>query len=513
MKKYLMGIDVGTSQSKGVITTVTGKLAAYATIDHDTVSIRPGFFEHDPEAVWIHDLKYLVKQLLTRSNIRPEEIGSVGISAIGPCVLLTDGQGKPLRDAILYGIDTRAEKEIERLNQRYSQEEQIRRFGNILSSQSSGPKLLWLREHEPDIYSRAKMVMTATSYMVYRLTGRNVMDYYTACAGYTPLFSYERMCWDEEILSAFGCLDRMPELLWSTEPAGEVTHTAAEEFGLAEGTTVSVGTCDAAAEAVSVGVVKPGKTMLMLGSTAFMIKVLEKPASDLRMWSAPYLFPGTYSLLGGMSAAGSLTKWFLNEFCGGIKQEAAKKGVNPYALLAEKAVSVPEGSDGLIVLPYFCGERTPVFDSSASGIFFGLHFNHTKLHLYRAILESTAYGIRDNLEVLDQYGEPDEEVITVGGGCNNPLWLQTISNATGKRQRIYEITFGAAYGDAFLGGMAAGLFHQADEIERWISKKDSLKPEPWKKDLHDDGFRMYKELYKSTKACMKMHRKKQEEKV
>ena len=142
------------------------------------------------------------------------------------------------------------------------------------------------------------MIMTATSYLVYRLTGKNVMDYYTACAGYTPLFSYKNMCWDEEILKEFGCSGKMPRLMWSAKAAGNITWAAAEEFGLSENTIVNAGTCDAAAEAVSVGVIKPGKTMVMLGSTAFMIKVLEKPASDIRMWSAPYLFPGTYSLLG-----------------------------------------------------------------------------------------------------------------------------------------------------------------------------------------------------------------------
>lgn len=513
MKQYLMGIDVGTSQSKGVITASDGRIAAYADVDHDTVSVRPGFFEHDPENIWIGDLKYLVNRLLTESGIHPEEISSIGISAIGPCVLLTDGDGKPLRNAILYGIDTRAEKEIEQLNKRYSEDEQIRRFGNTLSAQSAGPKLLWLREHEPDLYAQARMIMTATSYLVYRLTGKNVMDYYTACAGYTPLFDYENMCWDEEILNGFGCSGKMPELMWSAKAAGKITCAAAEEFGLSESTVVNVGTCDAAAEAVSVGVIKPGRTMVMLGSTAFLIKVLEKPVSDIRLWSAPWLFPGTYSLLGGMSAAGSLTKWFLNEFCSEIRREAEECGKNPYELLAQKAEAVPAGSEGLIALPYFCGERTPVFDSNASGVFFGLHLHHTKMHLYRAILESVAYGIRDNLEVLDLYEKPALEVAVAGGGCKNPLWLQTISNTTGKRQVIFETTLGAAYGDAFLGGMASGLFCQAEEIEKWICKKGSLEPELSKKDLYDEGYHMYKELYRNTKMCMKVNKRNQEEKV
>lgn len=500
-EKYLMGIDIGTSQSKGIITTLEGKIIANAAAAHETVSIRPGFFEHDPECVWFQDFKDLVRELLAKSKIASENIHAVGVSAIGPCTVVADGYGHPLRDGILYGIDTRSVRQIKVLEERYGQEYLVRHCGNVLSSQSAGPKIMWVRDNEPEIFSRTEMIMTSTSYIVHRLTGRNVMDYYTACAGYTPLFDYEKMCWDEAVCREIGCHGKMPQLLWSAELAGRITKQAAGETGLSEGTAVNVGTCDAAAEAVSVGAIKPGKMMLMLGSTAFMIAVLDRPVRDIRMWTAPYLFPGTYSLLGGMSAAGLLTKWYLDEFGVEFRQKAEQLGTDVYTELMQSGKAIPAGCDGLVALPYFCGERTPIFDGSAKGVFFGLNLNHTKEHLYRALLESTAYGIRDNFNVFDEYVKLENEVLTVGGGCKNPLWLQIISDVTGKKQSISEITLEAAYGDAFLAGIATGMV-QKEAIDRWVRERYKVCPVESRKEVYDFNFSIYKELYENTKQLM-----------
>lgn len=500
-KRYYMGIDIGTSQSKGVIVDRRGKIAASQSVDHDTISQRQGFFEHDPQKVWFYDLVYLIRNLFKEGGIHPQEVISVGISAIGPCVVMTDQEGRPLRDAILYGIDTRAEEEIQLLNQRYGREYFIRKCGSTLSSQSAGPKILWVRRNEPDIFGKTKMIMTATSYLVFRLTGNNVMDYYTACAGYSPLFSYKDMCWDEKMCRELGCDGMMPKLMWSAEPAGTVNQKAAELTGLSEGTVVNVGTCDAAAEAVSVGIMKPGKTFLMMGSTAFIIKVLDAPAADSHMWSAPFVFPGTYSLSGGMSAAGSLTKWFLKEMAPDVQREAEKEGVNAYAHLARLAKKSPPGCEGLLALPYFCGERTPIFDSSAKGVFFGLNLNHTRIHLYRALLESVGFGIRHNLEILDHYGELSEEITAAGGGCKNRLWLQIISDITGREQALKRITIGAAYGDAFLGGLASGTISQ-EAIEEWNREETRIIPQESVRAIYDKWYVIYKGIYTNTKKYM-----------
>lgn len=490
-KKYLMGIDIGTSRSKGVITTFQGELVGTAEVSHGTGKKSPGFFEQDPEKVWFRDFTYLTRGLLRKAPIRPEEVLSVGISAMGPCVVAADEGGNPLREGILYGIDTRAGAQIERLERKYGKEYFPDHCGQVLSSQSAGPKILWIKENEREVFDKTKMFMSAASYIGYRLTGKNVMDFYTACAGFTPLFDFGSMCWDEDMCLEFGCLGKLPALQWTGEMGGRVTRKASAQTGLSAGTIVNTGTCDAAAEALSVGVAGPGKTMLMLGSTAFMIMALDKPVKEPCLWSAPYLFPGSYSLLGGMSAAGLLTEWYMEQ-CGEM-----------YDSLIQGAEKISPGSDGLLVLPYFCGERTPVFDSDAKGVFFGLNLNHTRHHLYRSLLEGTAYGIRDNLAVFARYEGKRNEIVTVGGGCKNPLWLQIISDVTGREQSLSAVTLGAAYGDAFLGGLAAGAIDNEHEIKNWVTEAGHICPAQANREMYDFHFSLYKELYRNTAPLMK----------
>lgn len=501
-KCFLLGLDIGSSQSKGVLTDVRGRILARAAVDHVTREVQPGFYEHDPERIWIHDCKELIAALKSEARIGAEQIAAVCVSAIGPCVLPVAESGKPLGSAILYGIDTRACEEIRELNEQYGEETFLRRCGNSLSTQAAGPKIAWIRKHRREIFDRARWFMTSTTYVVFRLTGEVFIDHYTACAGYTPLYDYTHMCWDVQMCEAVGCRGRLPELRWTAEAPAAVTASAAAEFGLAEGVRVCVGTCDAAAEAVSAGVVDEGQTMLMMGSTAFLISVLDKPAVDRRLWAAPYLFPGTCCLLGGMGSAGSLTGWFLRELSKQTLAEAEAAHVSPYALLEEKAARVAPGCDKLLALPYFCGERTPLNDPKARGVFFGLTLSHTEGHLYRALLEAVAFGIRDNLEAMAESGCKVRTCRTVGGGAQNALWTQIISDVTGCRQIINEVTLGASYGDAFLAGLGCGLIEDRQAIRTWTRRKAEIVPDEDRQCAYDRLFPIFKELYHTLRGLM-----------
>lgn len=501
---YLLGIDIGTAQSKAVLVDLAGNIVASGVTEHDTLEVQPGYYEHDAEQIWIHDCKKLIGILKEESGVSKEQIVAVCMSAIGPCVLPVSQEGRPLCPAILYGIDTRACQEIEDLNKKYGEDFFLRLGGNALSTQAAGPKIAWLRNNRPEIFEAARYFMTATTYLVYRFTGQVVMDYYTACAGYMPLFDYKNMQWDAQMCEEIGCAGRLPELKWTSDLAGVITEAAAEEFGLVAGTKVCTGTCDAAAEAVSVGVVDTNQTMLMLGSTAFMISVMDMPVTDPCLWTAPYLFPGTYALLGGMGSAGSLTKWFLGELSKETFREAECLGINPYALLAEKSADVPVGCEGLVALPYFCGERTPLNDPKAKGVFFGLSLRHTEQHLYRAILESVAFGIRDNLEVMEQNNCPIKTLYTVGGGAKNHLWTQMISDATGYPQVINAVTMGAAYGDAFLAGICSGAIEHQRAISTWTKQERVIEPQLDVKPIYDRIYGVFKKLYQSLYDLMQV---------
>jgi xylulokinase len=502
MGRYLLGVDIGTYESKGTLTTVEGQVVAVRVRPHNLVIPKQGWAEHDAETVWWGDFCLIVRGLLQESGINPNDILAVGCSAIGPDVVPIDQNGRALRPAILYGIDTRATAEIDALEKQFGRENIFKQCGNYLSAQSAGPKILWLKKHEPEIYQRAYKIVTGATFLVGRLTGRYLIDYYTAAAGFTPLYATATGDWFEALCQSVIDLEKLPELAWSADIAGTVTTEAAAQTGLIAGTPVTVGTCDAAAEAVSVGVVSPGQLMLMYGSTAFLIAVIDRPLIDERLWAAPYLFPNTHCLTAGMSTTGSLTRWFRDNVAPDLVEVEKKTGDNAYAVLAEQAARVTPGSDGLLVLPYFSGERTPINDPRARGVIFGLTLSHTRTQIYRAILEGIGHGIKHHLDILQEISVSPESIVAVGGGTKNPLWLQIVSDICGQAQQIPAVTFGASYGDAFLAGLGIGVFSTYQDIGGWVKNSHEIQPNPVSTAKYQKYHELYLQLYHQTEKIM-----------
>jgi xylulokinase len=500
-KGYLMGIDIGTYESKGVLVRMDGSVAASAVQTHDLLIPRQGWAEHDAEKTWWGDFVTLTRSLISRCQINPNEISGIGISAIAPCMLPVDKDGNPLRMGILYGVDTRAYEEIGELNERFGKEILFSKTGNELSSQAVGPKILWLKKNEPEIYKKAEKFVTASTFIIARLSGRTVIDHLTATF-FTPLYDFYKGCWSNEFCDGIVETERLPEIGWASEIAGKVSTDAARITGLAEGTPVSFGTADASAEAVSVGVVKPGQMMLMYGSTIFMYLVTSQPRVDERLWAARYLFPGTSAFAAGMATSGSLTRWFRDKLALDLIKVEESGGENAYAALVGEASKIPAGSEGLIVLPYFSGERTPINDPKARGMFFGLTLAHQRGHLFRAILEGMGYGIRQHFDVMREIGVQPNDVIAVGGGTKNPLWLQVVSDISGMPQKVPAVTFGASYGDAFLAGMAIGAFPSYNQINTWLRYDHIIQPDKSKFEHYDKYYKVYLDLYQRNKDFM-----------
>ena len=498
---YLVGVDIGTYSSKGVLVTTDGDVVASHALPHGMDMPRPGFFEHDADQVWWHDFVEIVGALLRKTGTDPKQILGVGTSAIGSCVLPIDADGRPLRAGILYGIDTRATNEIEYLERALGESEIFRRSGSHLSSQASGPKVLWIRNHEPHVYEKTRWFLTSQAYLVYRLTGKASIDIYTA-AGYIPLYDVYRREWIEDVARLITPLERLPKAYWSHEVVGGVTARAAVETGLAEGTPVGAGTTDAAAEAISAGVADFGDMMLMFGSSIFFIMKTAELVTTQRFWSSNFLEEGSFAFLGGMSTAGSLTTWFRDQFAGLELEKEKQGGENAYAVLAEAAAASPIGSNGLIALPYFEGERTPLHDPKAKGVWFGLSLKHAKGDVYRAILEGVAFGIRHNLEVMREEGLRPERVLAVGGGTQNRTWLQIVADACDIELTLPEQQIGASYGDAFLAGAGIGLFKNLAEIKAWCKTKETIKPDPERHKRYEANYQIFRELYTSTKHLM-----------
>ncbi len=366
-----LGIDIGTYESKGVLVDSDGHVLASAARPHELIAPRAGWAEHRPEQDWWDDFVWLCQKLLADSRLDASKVKAVGASAIGPCMLPVDADGMPLMNAVLYGVDTRAACEIEDLTAGIGANRILSHGGNALTSQAVGPKILWLKRNRPEIYAKARMFLNSTSFLVHRLTGRFVTDHYSA-SSVAPLYDIESRTWSDRLTHDITDLECLPEIAWTTEIAGGVTRRAAEETGLAFGTPVIAGTIDAAAEAISVGVLDPVEMMLMYGSTIFTIRIGDERIRDPRLWHAPWLFPGQFACMAGLATSGTLTHWFADQLARDLSPDAAMT-----ALAAEGETS-PPGAKGLVFLPYFSGERTPIHDPNAKGAIIGLTLAHTR---------------------------------------------------------------------------------------------------------------------------------------
>lgn len=453
-----LGIDIGTFESKGVLVDASGRIIAQAARAHEMIVPRAGWAEHRAEEDWWGDFVFITCALLAQSGAAPQDIKCVAASAIGPCMLPLDADGQPLMNGVLYGVDTRAAYEIDLLNAEIGVEAILQRCGNALTSQAVGPKILWLRRQRPELWAKTAKIVTSTTYLTWKLTGRFVIDHYTAST-FAPLYDIARQDWCFDLADICPAA-MLPDLMWSGEIAGTVSTAAARETGLVVGTPVTCGTIDAAAEAVSVGVADHGDMMMMYGSTIFIIEIAHQRLTDPRLWHAPWLVVGQHAAMAGLATSGTLTHWFRDQFARDLPKDTA------FATLTAEANATPPGSNGLICLPYFSGERTPIHDSNAKGAFFGLNLTHDRGAMYRAALEGIASATRHITDTYAEAGSPPHRVLAVGGGTKNKPWMQATSDLTGLDQSVCGITTGASYGDAYLAALAVGLAQPGD-IARW----------------------------------------------
>ncbi|WP_130291114.1 FGGY-family carbohydrate kinase [Pseudonocardia sediminis] len=478
--RMYMGIDIGTSGSKGVLIDGDGTLLAREDVAHETSRPQPGRVEHDAETVWWSDFTTLARRLLAAAGGRAPT--ALGVSGIGPTLLPADADGTPLRPAILYGVDTRAATEIDELTAELGAEAVLRRAGTALSSQAVGPKWRWLARHEPEVMERTELFLMCSSYLVHRLTGEYVLDHHSA-SQCDPMYDLHAADWAHDWAERTAPGLRLPRLLWPTEIAGTVTARAAAQTGLPEGLPVTAGTVDAWAEAVSVGVTDPGEVMVMYGTTMFLIEILGSPVPHPAMWTTRGAFPGTYSLAAGMATSGAVTNW-LRDLVGGDHTE-----------LVAAAADVAPGSGGLLLLPYFAGERTPLFDPDARGVLAGLTTGHGRAEMYRAVLEGIAHGVRHNLEVMRDAGGTADRLVAVGGGTQGGLWTRIVTDVTGLPQHVPRQTVGASLGDAFLAAIATGA---RPDIRVWNPVEHTIEPDPAAAATYAEYHRHYRSLYTGT---------------
>lgn len=476
-----LGIDIGTGSGKAVLADASGVVLDTSRVRHEVALPRPDWAEFDAEGVGWTEVQGLCRELFSRHS--PERVKGVCISAMGPCLVVTDEQLTPLRPTILYGIDSRANDEIDALTERIGRDTLLAEGGKLLSSQAVGPKLRWISRHEPETWSRATRWHSLSSYLVAKLTGEHVLDHHTA-SQCDPMYDLRANAWHPERLDLITEHLATPRLAWPAEVVGRIHSAASAATGIPEGVPVCAGTVDAWAEALSAGVRRPGDLLLMYGSTMFFVKVLDEFAVHDKLWTTAGVEPGTLTIAAGMSTSGSLTEWMQRLF-----------GQVPFETLLEEAAQAPPGSDGLLVLPYFAGERTPVFDPDARGVIIGLTLRHGRGHLYRATHEGIGFGIRQIVEMLDEIGGPIKRIRAVGGGTQARLWLQVVSDITGRRQEVPDQTIGASYGDALLAAIGSGAVTEQTD---WAQRSLVIEPDPERGRVYDRLFTVYETLYPAT---------------
>jgi xylulokinase len=403
---------------------------------------------------------------------------------MGPCVLLADANNIPLRPAILYGVDTRATAQIEALNARFGEMEIMQRGGSALSSQAAGAKIAWVAENEPELFAEARRLFMPSSWLAFNLTGEYVLDQHSA-SQCSPLYDTAArdwyMPWAQEIAPGL----TLPPLKWPGEVAGTVTAAAAAGSGLPTGIPVITGTIDAWSEAISVGAQSVGDLMLMYGTTMFLVHTVAGRLASPSLWGTVGALPDTRNLAGGMATSGAITSWLSDLF-----------GSVDYPELLRAAEESGPGARGLLMLPYFAGERTPIMDPDARGMIAGLTLSHTRGDLYRAALEATGFGIRHNIETMQAAGGDIRRIVAVGGGTRGSLWTQIVSDITGREQLIPSQTIGASYGAGFLAAQTASEV----AIESWNPIEEIRTPRPELRAQYDELYALYRELYTESKT-------------
>ena len=497
-RRYCLGIDIGTTAVKALLIDRDGGLVAEASSPHDLYSAAQGWAEEDA-AEWWTGLCVSCRRILESGRRSPGDIAcdiacdiaGVGISGMVPAIVLLDGEGRVLRRTIQQQ-DARTAEQIRFVQERIDQEELYRRTGSYTNQQHVLPRLLWVKQHEPEVWRDVRTVLGSYDYVRYRLTGRLSLE--TNWAVESALYDIRTGNWIPEYL-AIGDLSPglFPPVRRPDEVAGHVTPAAAAATGLAAGTAVVTGSADHVASALAAGVRQYGDMLVKFGGGGDVLFCTETLETHPRLYIDFHDIPGRYLINGCMAASGSLIKWFARQFV----PNPDDPGV--YRTLDSEAAAVPPGSDGVIVLPYFLGEKTPLFDPLARGVFFGLSLHHGRAHLFRAILEAVAYGFRHHMDELESMGYHPLRVFGTNGGAKSSLWVQIAADVLGCRIVAHPGHPGSALGAAFVAGMGAGLFDDWSEIERFLGDGVVYEPDPRNHEIYDRGYAIYRDLYRHLK--------------
>ena len=483
---YYIGIDASTTATKALLIHQQGDVLATASTEYPFETPHPLWSEQHPD-LWWDGAQKSIRAVLQQSGADPAQIGGVGLTGQMHGLVLLDKTGNVLRPSILWN-DQRTQNQCDAIHRLVGKERFIQITGNVALTGFTAPKILWVKENEPDVYARAAHVLLPKDFVRYKLTGEFAMD--KADGAGTVLMDLRKRDWSEQVLSTLDIPRAwMPPLFEGPQITGRITPEAAKATGLKSGTPVMAGGGDQAAQAVGVGAVKEGVVALTLGTSGVVFATTGGAfiEPEGRLHAFCHSVPGKWHLMGVMlSAAGSL-RWYRDTFVPGMK----------YDDLLAPVESISAGSEGLLFLPYLTGERTPHPDPLARGAFVGLTVRHGMAHCTRAVLEGVAFGLKDSFELMKSAGLAKIEQVRVsGGGARSALWRQILADVFDAELVTVNTTEGAAYGAALLAGVGAGLWADVETAcDRTIRVTGSESPAPRQVDVYRTVYPLYRELY------------------
>lgn len=477
----LLGIDIGTTATKVSVAALDGRVLAEASAECVVDSSHPGWAEVDASQWW-DNVVALVPRVLAQAAVEPDRIRAVGVSGMVPAVLCLDASGNPLAPSIQQN-DARAGNEIEELRAALDDADLLHRTGSDLTTQSVAPKLRWLRRHRPEVLERTDRICGSYDWIVTRLTGARVAEANWALE--SGLWDMQAGTWAHDVLDAAGVDEALlAPVRRSHEVVGEVHRAAAEQTSIPVGTPVTAGAADHIASAFSAGLVHDGDLLVKLGGAGDIMLSLNDPVVDDRVFLDHHLLPDAWMLNGCMAASGSVLRWFQRELGGGA----------PFRDLDAAAARIPAGSGGIVCLPYFLGEKSPISDPHARGAFVGLHLGHTQAHMYRAILEAIAFGFAHHLDVFRERDLPVRRVRVTNGGSRSRLWRQIVADVIGHPVESLVDHPGSGLGSAFVAGVAIGALGWED-LDRFVRVDETIHPDPATTGPYREGYAVYRELY------------------
>lgn len=493
--EYLIGIDIGTSGIKSILIDKTGTIQRSSTYELDLIIPQPLWAEQHPEDWWKGTVESL-KTIIRESGVSPDDIRGIGLSGQMHSLVILDKDRKVLRPAILW-CDNRTTKQREWITEKVGLDNLKEIVSNPPLEGFTAPKIIWIRDNEPDIYDNIDKILIAKDYIRFLLTGELATEVSDAAG--SALLDVKNRKWSEELRSLIDIPGNFfPPVYESVDVIGTITGEVSELTGLRKGTPVVGGGADQPCGALGTGIVREGRIQASIGTSGTVVAHTDsvKVEPEMKLHTFCHTVPGAWYLMGVVLQAGGSLRWFRDALAQEEIKAAKNENTDPYNVLFKKAMDVPIGAEGLLFLPYLSGERTPHQDGKARGAWVGLTLTHTKEHLTRAVIEGITYAMRDSVELMRELGIEVSQVRAIGGGAKNPHWRQMQADIYNTEVVTVSAEEGPAFGAAILAGTGAGIYSDVrDAADEIIKPVDSYKPNPEQVRIYDEYYQKYKELY------------------